>query len=424
MSTEPPSTQPRVVIVGAGFGGLAAAKALGGKPVKVIVLDRQNHHLFQPLLYQVATAGLSPANIAQPVRSILRHHENIEVLMADVEGFNLEKKLVLAGEHSIPFDYLIVATGARHSYFGHPEWEQHAPGLKTLEDALDIRRRLLLAFEKAEAETDPVERERLLTFVVVGGGPTGVEMAGAISEIARETMVRDFRHIDPREAQVILIDAGSRVLSAFDEDLSKKAQEQLETLRVMVRTGVMVQGVNEEGVSTSTGFVHARTVIWAAGNAASPLVKSLPGTIDRAGRIEVTPTLQLGAAPFIYVIGDTALCLDKDNQPLPGVSPVAMQQGACAARNILAQIEGRAVEKFSYWDRGSMATIGRNRAVADIHFAKFSGWLAWVVWVFVHLIFLMNLRSRISVFLIWVWSYFTHYLGARLITGKRDLSGP
>lgn len=416
-SESPPS--PRVVIVGAGFGGLAVAKALGGKPVQVTVLDRENHHLFQPLLYQVATAGLSPANIAQPVRAILRRHENIEVLMADVKGFDLEKKMVIDGDRRIPFDYLVVATGARHSYFGHPEWEQFAPGLKTLEDAVEIRRRLLLAFEKAEVETDPLERERLLTFVVVGAGPTGVEMAGAISEIARVTMLEDFRHIDPREAQIILLDAAPRVLPVFDEDLSKKAEQQLQTLKVVVRLGVSVQGINEEGVSTSTGFIHARTVVWAAGNAASPLVKELPGTFDRAGRIQVSETLNLAEAPNIYVIGDTALCLGKDNKPLPGVSPVAMQQGACVAENILAQIESKPLKKFSYWDRGSMATIGRNRAVADVHFAKFSGWLAWMAWVFVHLLFLMSFRNRISVFLIWVWAYFTRSAGARLITGKK-----
>lgn len=413
------SSQPRVVIIGAGFGGLAAAKALGGQPVQVTVLDRENHHLFQPLLYQVATAGLSPANIAQPVRSILRRHENIEVLMADVTGFDLAKKQVLAGGRSVPFDYLIVATGARHGYFGHPEWEAFAPGLKTLEDALEIRRRLLLAFEKAEAESDPVERERLLTFVIVGAGPTGVEMAGAISEIARETMLRDFRRIDPREAQVILLDAADRVLPVFDTELSRKAEEQLLHLKVTVRLGVSVQDINAEGVSTNDGFIHARTVIWAAGNAASPLVKALPGTFDRAGRIQISEALHLPDAPHIYVIGDTALCLGKDKKPLPGVSPVAMQQGAHAVHNILAQIAGRPLKPFTYWDRGSMATIGRHRAVADVNFAKFSGLFAWLAWVFIHLIFLMDFRNRLFVFLSWVWSYFTRAQGARLITGKK-----
>ncbi len=413
------SSQPRVVIIGAGFAGLAVAKALGDQPVQVTVLDRTNHHLFQPLLYQVATAGLSPANIAQPVRGILRQYKNIEVLMADVTGFDLEKKLVLAGERSVPFDYLIVATGARHSYFGHPEWEQFAPGLKTLEDALDIRRRLLLAFEKAEVTSDPVERERLMTFVIVGAGPTGVEMAGAISEIARETMLRDFRHIDPREARIILLDAADRVLPVFDAELSRKAEEQLRHLKVRVQLGVSVQDINAEGVSTKDSFIHARTVIWAAGNAASPLVKALPGTFDRAGRIQITEALNLPDAPCIYVIGDTALSLGKDNKPLPGVSPVALQQGAHAARNILAQIEGKPLKPFAYWNRGSMATIGRHRAVADVNFAKFSGTLAWLAWVFIHLVFLMDFRNRLSVFLIWVWSYFTRDQGARLITGKK-----
>lgn len=412
----PGSPRPRVVIVGAGFGGLAAAKALGNRDVQVTLLDRENHHLFQPLLYQVATAGLSPANIAQPVRAILRKYGNIEILMADVTGFDVEKRLVLAGERSFPYDHLIVATGARHSYFGHPEWEQFAPGLKTLDDALGIRRRLLMAFEKAESEKDPVERERLMTFVIVGAGPTGVEMAGAISEIARETMLRDFHHIDPSEARVILLDAADRVLQAFDPKLSEQAHGQLRNLKVDVRLKVSVQDVNASGVSTASGFIHARTVIWAAGNAASPLMKSLPGTLDRAGRIQITPELNIPDHPEIYVIGDTALSLGKDGKPLPGVSPVAMQQGKWAAKNILARIKGDAAKPFSYWDRGSMATIGRNRAVADLHFVKFSGLPAWLTWVFVHLIFLMNMSSRVSVFLIWVWSYFTRAQGARLIT--------
>ncbi len=416
-------TLPRVVIVGAGFGGLAAAKALAGKPVQVTVLDRENHHLFQPLLYQVATAGLSPANIAQPVRSILRGNRNIEILMANVTGFDVEKKLVLAGERTFPYDHLIVATGARHSYFGHPEWEEHAPGLKTLDDALDIRRRLLLAFEKAEAETDPVERERLLTFVIVGAGPTGVEMAGAISEIARETMLRDFRHIDPGETRVILLDAADRVLPVFDPKLSDQAHTQLRNLKVDVRLKASVQGVDASGVTTASGVIHARTVIWAAGNAASPLMKLLPGKLDRAGRIEITPELNLPEPPEIYVIGDTANCAGKEGKPLPGVSPVALQQGKWVAKNILARINHDAAKPFAYWDRGSMATIGRHRAVADLHFVKFSGLPAWLTWVFVHLVFLMNMRSRISVFLIWMWSYFTRAQGARLITGVGEGEG-
>ena len=411
---------PRVVIIGAGFGGLSAAKALGGKAVDVTLVDRANHYLFQPLLYQVATAGLSPANIAQPVRSILRKHRNIEVLMADVTAIDWAQKQVTAGERQIPYDHLIVATGARHSYFGHPEWEQFAPGLKTLDDALDIRRRLLIAFEKAEATTDPVEREHLLTFVVVGAGPTGVEMAGAISEIARQTMLSDFRNIDPAETRVLLLDAADRVLPTFDPKLSAQAEDHLRNLKVDVRLKVSVQGVSAEGVATATGMIPARTIIWAAGNTASPLVKQLPGTCDRAGRIQVTPELNLPGHPEIYVIGDTSHCLGEDGKPLPGVSPVAMQQGKCAVKNILARIKGEPAQVFKYWDRGSMATIGRNRAVADAHFVKFSGFLAWLAWVFVHLVFLMDFRNRISVFLIWVYAYFTRDQGARLITGKRQ----
>lgn len=410
----------RVVIIGAGFGGLSAAKALGGKPVEVTLVDRANHYLFQPLLYQVATAGLSPANIAQPIRSILRKHRNIEVLMADVTAIDWAQKQITAGERQIPYDHLIVATGARHSYFGHPEWEQFAPGLKTLDDALDIRRRLLISFEKAEATTDPVEREHLLTFVVVGAGPTGVEMAGAISEIARQTMLSDFRNIDPAETRVLLLDAADRVLPTFDPKLSAQAEDQLKHLKVDVRLKVSVQGVSAEGVTTANGMIFARTVIWAAGNSASPLVKQLPGTCDRAGRIQVTPELNLPDHPEIYVIGDTSHCTGKDGKPLPGVSPVAMQQGKCAVKNILARIKGESPQAFNYWDRGSMATIGRNRAVADAHFIKFSGWLAWLAWVFVHLVFLMDFRNRVSVFLIWVYSYFTRDQGARLITGKRQ----
>lgn len=422
MSTTAPTSAslPKVVIIGAGFGGLSAAKALGGKPVDVTLVDRSNHYLFQPLLYQVATAGLSPANIAQPIRSILRKYRNIEVLMADVTAIDTSAKQVIAGEHRVPYDHLIVATGARHSYFGHPEWEEHAPGLKTLDDALDIRRRLLIAFEKAEATTDPVERESLLTFVVVGAGPTGVEMAGAISEIARETMLSDFRNIDPTETRVLLLDAADRVLPTFDPGLSAQAESQLRNLKVDVRLGVSVQGVSADGVTTAQGQIPARTVIWAAGNAASPLVKLLPGTCDRAGRMQITPELNLPDHPELYVIGDAAHCLGKEGKPLPGVSPVAMQQGKCAAKNILARAKGEPPQTFSYWDRGSMATIGRNRAVADAHFMKFGGFLAWLAWVFVHLVFLMDFRNRVSVFLIWVYSYFTRDQGARLITGKRS----
>lgn len=421
MNLKDESGLPRVVIIGAGFGGLAAAKALAKVPVKVTLLERTNHHLFQPLLYQVATAALSPANIAQPVRSILHEAKNTETIMADVTGIDVGAKIVSAGGRQVPFDYLIVATGARHSYFGHPEWEASAPGLKTLDDALNIRHRLLVAFEAAEATSDPVERERLLTFVIIGAGPTGVEMAGAITEIARETMVRDFRHIDPREAKVILLDAADRVLPTFDPSLSVKALQQLKDLGVEVRLGLAVQALDDEGVSIPGSHIPSRTIIWAAGNAASPLVRQLPGEFDRSGRIMIQPELNLKDCPFVFVIGDTAHCAGPDGKPLPGVSPVALQQGKRAAENIQALMQGAPLKPFKYWDRGSMATIGRHRAVADLHFVKFSGWLAWMAWVFVHLIFLIGLRSRVSVFLIWVWSYFTRHQGARLITGQKGL---
>jgi NADH dehydrogenase len=419
MTTDPNESVPHVVIVGAGFGGLAVAKGLAGKAVKVTVLDRENHHLFQPLLYQVASAGLSPANIAQPIRSILRKQMNVEVLMANVTGIDVAGKQVITAQRNMEYDHLVVATGARHSYFGHPEWEQFAPGLKTLDDALEIRRRLLEAFEKAEVTRDALERERLLTFVVVGAGPTGVEMAGAISEIARESMASDFRSLDPNQTRVVLLDAADRVLPFFDPKLSEKAKEHLESLKIQVRLGVAVQGVNADGVSTANDFIHARTVIWAAGNAASPLVKQLPGEFDRAGRIHVTPELHLKDHPEIYVIGDTAHCVGPGGLPYPGVSPVAMQQGKKVAENILARIHGDPASEFVYWDRGSMATIGRHRAVADLHVMKFGGLMAWLAWVFVHLVFLMSFRNRVSVFLIWVWAYFTRQQGARLITGKR-----
>ncbi len=413
-----PAKLPRVVIIGAGFGGLSAARALRGQAVEVTVLDRTNHHLFQPLLYQVATAGLSPANIAQPIRSILRDQRNTRVLLADVSGIDTVNRQVLAGGHACPYDHLIVATGARHAYFGHAEWERHAPGLKTLDDALDIRRRLLMAFEKAEACSDAAERASLLTFVVVGAGPTGVEMAGAISEIARQSMVRDFRNIDSTQTRVILLDAADRVLPGFDPSLSQKAEAHLRELQVDVRLGVAVQDVDAQGVAIPGGQIRARTVLWAAGNMASPLLQQLPGERDRSGRVHVSPELHIPGHPEIFVIGDAAHCPGADGRPLPGVSPVAMQQGARAAKNILARLAGEPAQPFVYWDRGSMATVGRHRAVADLHAVKLSGVPAWLAWVFVHLVFLMDFRNRTLVFLTWVWSYLTWDQGARLITGR------
>ena len=413
------SNRPRIIIAGAGFGGLAAAKALANEEVDVTVLDRSNHHLFQPLLYQVATAALSPAQIAQPVRHILRYAENIRVVMADITGIDASTKQVLTSDGPFDFDYLILATGARHSYFGHPEWEAHAPGLKSIDDALEIRRKMLLAFEEAEKTEDPAVRQAALTFVIVGAGPTGVEMAGSIGEVARYTMVQDFRRIDPSQARVILLDAAPRVLQAFTEDLSEKALMQLTRIGIDVRTSTVVEAVNEKGVQLPGEFIPCRTVIWAAGNAASPLGKELGVETDRAGRVFVNPDLTIPGHASIYVIGDLANFSHQGGKPLPGVSPVAIQQGQHAAANILAQISEWPTEPFEYWDKGSMATIGRHAAVADIQGIRFDGLLAWLAWLFVHLIFLIGFRNRVLVFLQWAWSYLNYYRGARLITGVR-----
>jgi len=407
---------PEILIVGAGFGGLAAAKSLANKRVRVTVLDRSNHHLFQPLLYQVATAALSPAQIAQPIRHILRDAGNITVAMDEVTHIDPEAKEVIATGGRYRYDYLILATGARHSYFGHPEWEKDAPGLKSVDDALEIRRRMLLAFERAETATNLEERRKALTFVIIGAGPTGVEMAGSIGEVARYTMVQDFRRIDPSQARVILIDAAPRVLPTFDESLSAKALEQLQRIGVEVRTGAGVKEVTPEGVQLEGELIPSATVVWAAGNEASPLGKQLGVETDRAGRVKVTPELNVPGHPEIFVLGDLAHFM-QDGQLLPGVSPVAMQQGRHAARNILAAIEGGPITPFRYFDKGSMATIGRHAAVADIRGVRFDGFAAWLAWLFVHLVFLIGFRNRVLVFLQWVWSYFNYYRGARLITG-------
>jgi NADH dehydrogenase len=413
---DPALKRPHVVIVGAGFGGLAAAKALGREAVRVTVLDRTNHHLFQPLLYEVATAELSPADIAAPVRGILGKFENTEVLLAEVKTVNVAAKTVDIGDQQMAYDYLILATGSRHSYFGHDEWEKLAPGLKSLEDAVEIRRRLLLAFEYAEKITDPAARKAAMTFVIIGGGPTGVEMAGAISEIARYTLAKDFRHIDPSNARVILVESDRRVLSSFPEDLSVSAMKQLKQLGIEVRTGVHARNLTEAGVEVGDEFIPSRVKIWAAGNAASFVGKTLGVPVDKAGRVVVNDDLTIPGHNEVQVIGDLANFSHQTGNPLPGVSPVAMQEGRHAVRNILAMIEGRKPQRFRYWDKGSMATIGRNKAVADLRFIHLSGLPAWLAWLFVHVIFLVGFRSRIMVLMEWAWSYFTFNKGARLIT--------
>ncbi len=411
-------SKPKVVIAGAGFGGLSAAKTLAGLSCEVTVLDRSNHHLFQPLLYQVATAALSPAQIAQPVRHILKDAQNVTVAMAEIEQIDLEGRRVVATDGVYPYDYLILATGARHSYFGHPEWERHAPGLKSIDDALEIRRRLLLAFEDAEKTDDEAVRKAALTFVVIGAGPTGVEMAGSIAEVARYTMMQDFRRIDPSHAKVYLLDAAPRVLPMFAESLSGKAVEQLRKIGVEVRTGTAVKEVTPQGVQLEGEFIPSRTVVWAAGNAASPLGGQLGVERDRAGRVEVGPDLSIANHPEVFVIGDLACFTHQaGGKPLPGVSPVAMQQGRRAAKNILASIEGRERKPFKYLDKGSMATIGRHAAVADVRGLRLHGFSAWLAWLFVHLVFLIGFRNRVLVLIQWFWSYLNFYRGARLITG-------
>ena len=409
-------TNPRVVIIGAGFGGLEAAKHLADKPVQVTMIDRTNYHLFQPLLYQVATAALSPADIAAPVRGILGKYQNIEVILAEVQTINVAARNVQTADREIPYDYLIVATGARHSYFGHDEWEKLAPGLKSLEDAIEIRRRILMAFEFAEETTDPEARAAAMNFVIIGGGPTGVEMAGAIAEIARETLAKDFRHIDPSNARVILVESEKRVLAGYPEDLSASAQKQLQELGVEVITGTRAENLTEDGLEVAGKFIPCRVKIWAAGNAASSVGRALGVPLDRVGRVIVEDDLTIPGHPEVQVIGDLANFTSKEGKPLPGVSPVAIQEGRHAATNILHMVAGAKPQRFYYWDKGSMATIGRNRAVADLNFVHFSGFLAWLAWLFVHVIYLVGFRNRILVLFQWFWAYVTFNKGARLIT--------
>jgi NADH:quinone reductase (non-electrogenic) len=414
VNSAPP--KPQVIIIGAGFGGLEAAKKLACKDVRLTVIDRTNYHLFQPLLYQVATAALSPADIAAPIRGILSKCKNVEVVLAEVESVDVETRKVKTKDRVFDYDYLIIATGARHSYFGHNEWEKLAPGLKSLEDAVELRRRILLAFEFAEKTTDEAEREAAMTFVVIGGGPTGVEMAGAIAEISRYTLAKDFRHIDPSKARVILIEGTSRLLAAYPPDLSESARKQLVELGVNVRTDARVTDITESGVRVNGAFIPCRVKIWAAGNNASFVGKTLIASVDRVGRVIVNDDLTIPGHPEVQVIGDLANFSHQTGEPLPGVSPVAMQQGRHAARNILRMIRGEKPQPFRYFDKGSMATIGRNKAVADLKFFHLSGLFAWLAWLFVHIIFLVGFRNRLLVLIQWAWAYLSFDKGARLIT--------
>ena len=417
-------TLPRIVIVGAGFGGLNAAQALAKAPVQITVIDRKNHHTFQPLLYQVATAGLSPGEIAAPIRSILSSHRNVEVLMNEVTGFDLDRRLVKTSENDIPYDYLIVAVGARHSYFGHEEWETLAPGLKTIEDALEIRRRVLLAFELAERQTAAGEGAPPLNFVVVGGGPTGVELAGTLAEISRYALAHDFRSIDPARTHIVLLEGGPRVLPTYTEDLSHSAEEQLKNLGVEVRTSTMVTKVEPGAVDIGETRLMATVVLWAAGVAASPLGRQL-SNVDRAGRVPVLPDLTVPGHPEVFVIGDLAAAKDEHGKMLPGVAPVAIQQGRYVAKLIREEIKTPNLERrdFHYWDKGSIATIGRAAAVAEFGKVHISGFVAWLSWLFVHILFLIGFQNRLLVFIQWAWSYVTYERGARLITGSTYLPG-
>jgi NADH:quinone reductase (non-electrogenic) len=408
--------RPHVVIVGAGFGGLSAAKGLARAPFDITIVDRHNYHLFQPLLYQVATAGLSPADIASPIRGILRQQANATVVLAKVSGVDASRSEVIAEGRRIRYDFLILATGAEHAYFGH-DWASYAPGLKTIDDATYLRRRILLAFERAEAETDPDERRRLLNFVVVGGGPTGVEMAGAIAELARRALASDFRSIDPRQARVILIEAAPRLLTPFDPKLSETAKRSLEMLGVEVRVGVGVTDCDCSKVLLGGERIETRTIVWAAGVKASPVAEWLGAEADRAGRVKVRPDLSVPGYPNVFVIGDVALAAGVDGKPLPGVAPVAKQQGKYVADLLRARARGSDIGPFHYRDFGSLATIGRKRAVAQIGRFKISGFLAWLLWSVAHIYFLIGFRNRLIVAMNWAWNYVTFERGTRLITG-------
>ncbi len=419
---------PHIVVLGAGFGGLEFCKRFDGQDARITLVDRTNHHLFQPLLYQVATAGLSAPDIAQPIRSILADRPNITVLLDEVEDFDLAGKKVVLRESTLNYDYLVLALGGCTSYFGHPEWEAFAPGLKSLQDAMQIRSRILRAFEHAESETTAAAQERLMTIVVVGGGPTGVELAGAFSELARHVLKADFRRIDPAQAHVILLEASPRILAHLPPSLSASAQRQLEKLGARVRTGTRVRSITEGRVDLENGeTIRAANIIWAAGVSATPVTKKMGVELDRAGRVKVNADLSVPGHPEVFAIGDMALVLEKDGSPVPGVSPAAMQMGTHVARIIENEIAfpgGVERPKFKYWDKGTMATIGRSAAVAKVGKFEFSGIMAWLAWLVIHLIFLVGFRNKISVLFQWFYSYVNYKRGARIITSPETPAPP
>jgi len=412
---------PHVVIIGGGFAGINAAKALARAPVRITIIDRKNHHTFQPLLYQVALAVLSPAEIASPIRNIMKRARNVQVLLGEVTGFDLQKRVVRMGSIELGYDYLIIAAGATHAYFGHPEWERVAPGLKSIEDALEIRRRVLLAFETAERDALVRGVHPALNFVVIGAGPTGVELAGAISDISRRYMERDFRGIDPRQARIILLEGGPRVLPAFPEDLSASAEKQLSDLGVEVRTNAMVTNVEPGCVTVGTERLPATVILWSAGVSASPLGKMLGAATDRAGRMQVSSDLSVPEHPEVFVTGDLAASKKKDGKLVPGLAPAAIQMGKFAARQIKRTLKGKSREEFHYVDKGTLATIGRSKAVADLGKLHFSGYFAWLAWLFIHLLFLIGFRNRFMVMAEWAWDYITYNHSARLITDTEKI---
>jgi len=422
---------PHIVVLGAGFAGLTFCEEFQFPGAQITLVDRQNHHLFQPLLYQVATAGLSAPEIAQPIRSILSDKPNVTVLLDSVAGFNLAERKVFLEKNTLTYDYLILALGGVTSYFGHPEWEEFAPGLKSIDDALRIRRHILLAFEQAENEANEAEHDRLMTIVVVGGGPTGVELAGAFSELARHVLCGDFRRIDPRHARVVLVEAGERILGQLPPKLSERAEQQLKRLGVEVRTSTRVTKIRKGCVELDGDVVYAENIIWAAGVSANPLTRQLGVDLDRGGRIKASPDLSLPGHPEVFAVGDIASVIDKDGQIVPGVSPAAIQMARHVLRILGSELAANSTTRparpaFDYWDKGTMATIGRSAAVAKIGQVEFSGFTAWLAWLLIHLIFLIGFRNKLFVLLQWTYSYFTYKRGSRIITGLSDErhSGP